>query len=174
MVGVLKYSGVFVVAAVLLQLFVFDSMRLSIYFNPLPYIAFVLLLPMKAKPLAVLLLGFATGVFVDMFEGTAGLHTVVTLIAAYTRRYMMIVTLGRENVEEEGAMPSPKSVGVEKFARYISLAAFTHSLLFFCFEGLTWHNMPQVLLKTVVSGSVTLLAVWMTALLFTVKTRKRT
>ncbi len=61
----LTYVGVFVVAVVLLQLFVFDSMRLGVWFNPLVYIAFVVLLPVNAKPVAVLLSGFATGVFVE-------------------------------------------------------------------------------------------------------------
>ena len=71
----LTYLGLFIVAVVVMQFFVFDSIRVSIYFCPLAYIAFVALLPLNMKPVAMVLLGFATGVAVDFFEGTGGLHT---------------------------------------------------------------------------------------------------
>lgn len=169
----LTYVGVFVVAVVLLQLFVFDSMRLGVWFNPLAYIAFVILLPANAKPLAVLMLGFMTGLFVDLFEGTAGLCTAVTLFTAWTRRPVMILTLGREVVEEAGAMPSPKLLGGGKFFRYAAFTVGVHCLLYFSLEALTLANYGLVLIKTFVSGVVTLGAVWMTSLLFTIKSRRK-
>ncbi len=167
------YVGVFVVAVVLLQLFVLDSMRFGVWFNPLVYIAFVVLLPMNAKPVAVLLLGFATGVFVDFFEGTAGLATAVTLFTAWMRRPVMLLTLGRETVEEEGAMPSPKSLGTAKFFRYAALVVGIHCLLYFSLEALSWTNYVLVVVKTLASGIVTLGAVWATSLLFTIKSRRK-
>lgn len=169
----LTYFGVFVVTVILLQLFVFDSMRLSIYFSPLVYIGFVVLLPVNAKPVAMLLLGFMTGALVDIFEGTGGLHTAVTLWTAFSRRWWMFVTLGRDTVEEETVMPSVKSVGRKKFLRYITVVVGIHCLLCFSLEALTWTNYVQVLIKTFVSGAVTIGAVWVSSLIFTVKTRKK-
>ena len=168
----LTYAGLFVVAAVA-QLFVFDTVRVSIYFSPLAYIAFVVLLPLNMRPLAVLTLGFAMGIFIDFFEGTGGVHTAATLFTAYVRRWMMILTLGRDTVEEETAMPSVKLLGRAKFLRYAALVAALHCLLYFSLEALTWTNYHLVLLKTVVSGVFTLLSVWACSLLFTVKTQKR-
>jgi hypothetical protein len=161
------------VAAVVLQLFVFDSMRLSIYFSPLAYVGFVLLLPVNARPLTMLLLGFATGVFVDVFEGTAGLHTAVTLWTAFSRRWVMLLTLGRETVEEQTAMPSAKLLGGAKFLRYVALAVAVHAMLCFSLEAETWGNYGQVATKALVSGAVTVWAVWATSLVFTIKTRKK-
>uniref|UniRef100_S0DF06 Putative rod shape-determining protein MreD n=1 Tax=termite gut metagenome TaxID=433724 RepID=S0DF06_9ZZZZ len=169
----LIYVGVFVVAAVLIQLFVLDSVRLSIFFSPLAYIAFIVLLPMSARPVAVLLLGFATGVFMDFFEGTGGLHTAATLFTAYTRRRVMILMLGRESVEQEGVMPSVKSLGTGKFLRYAGAVVAIHCLLYFTLEALSWKNYHLVLLKTAVSGTFTLLAVWAVSLLFTIRMQKK-
>ncbi len=36
-----------------------------------------------------------------IFEGTGGAHTAAMLLTAYSRRWMMIATLGRDTVEEE-------------------------------------------------------------------------
>jgi hypothetical protein len=169
----LTYTILFVVAVVVAQLFVFDSMRVSVYFSPLAYIAFVALLPLSMRPIAVLLLGFATGIFIDFFEGTAGAHTVVSLFTAYTRRWMATVTLGRDTVEEETAMPSTKLLGGGKFLRYVALFTAVHCLAYFSLEALTWSNYHLVLLKTAVSGVFTVAAVWFLSLLFTINTQKR-
>ena len=169
----MTYAGLFIVAVVVAQLFVFDSMRVSIYFSPLPYIAFIALLPMNMRPVAVLLLGLLTGVFVDFFEGTGGAHTAATLFTAYARRWMMIVTLGSDAVEEEVAMPSTKLLGRVKFVRYGALVSVVHCLVYFSLEALTWSNYHLVLIKSAVSGLFTLAAVWAVSLLFAVKTQTR-
>ena len=171
--GFLKYTGIFIVAVMLLQLIVFDSMQVWLYFCPLAYIAFIVLLPVNAKPLAVLFLGFATGLFMDFFEGTGGLHTAATLFTAYTRRWVMMLTLGREQFEEGSGMPSPKSFGGGKFLRYALAVVFIHCLFYFSLETLSLQNYLPVMIKTGVSGVFTLASVWATALLFSAKTRKR-
>ncbi len=169
----MTYAGLFIVAVVVAQLFVFDSMRVSIYFSPLPYIAFIALLPMNMRPVAVLMLGLFTGVCVDFFEGTGGAHTAATLFTAYARRWMMTVVLGRDAVEEEVAMPSTKLLGRAKFLRYAAFLSIAHCLVYFSIEALTWSNYHLVLIKSAVSGLFTLAAVWAVSLLFAVKTQKR-
>ena len=44
----LPYFGLFA-AAVLLQVFLFDNLSISVYFNPLVYIVFIALLPAPAS-----------------------------------------------------------------------------------------------------------------------------
>ncbi len=165
--------GVFVTAAVLLQLFLLDSMRLGVYFAPLAYVAFIVLLPVNTKPLAMLFLGFALGAFMDFFEGTAGLHTATTLLTAYLRRPEMTMILGKDVVGQENVMPSVKSLGGGKFFRFVALAVGVHCLVFFTLESLSWENYHLVLLKTAVSGVVTLFAVWAVSMLFTLRARRR-
>jgi hypothetical protein len=155
------------------QFFVFDSIRVSIWFSPLAYIAFVALLPLSTRPVSVLLLGFLAGVFVDFFEGTAGVHTASTLASAYMRTWILRITIGRETAETEMAMPSIKLLGQAKFFRYAALLVFFHCLVFFTLEALTWTNFHWVLIRTGVSAFFTLFAVWTLSLLFTVKKYKR-
>lgn len=161
------------VAVVAMQLLVFDSMHLGVFFEPLVYVAFLVLLPLNTKPVVMLALGLMTGVFVDFFEGTAGLHTAVALMTAFVRRNVIVFMLGRDALEEE-RMPSFASTGVWKFIRYSATVTTLHCLVFFSLEALSWSNMWLVMAKTAVSGTVTLVAVWAVALLFMRKIERKT
>jgi hypothetical protein len=168
----LIYAGLFVVAIVA-QLFVFDSIRVSIWFNPLVYIAFIALLPVGTNPVWVVLLGLLSGLFMDFFEGTAGLHTAATLFTAVMRRRIMKLSLGAETVNVETAMPSAKLLGQSKFLRYMAAVVVFHCIVFFSLEALTWTNYHLVLVKAGISAIFTMLATWGLALLFTVQKQKR-
>ncbi len=167
----LTYAGLFL-TAVALQLFAFDPVHVWMYMSPLVYAAFIILLPVNTLPVVVLLLGLLTGLTMDFFSGTGGLHTVVTLFTAYIRQFVMRFTLGGEYMEE-GGMPSVKSLGAGKFLRYASVMVAVQCLAYFTMESLTWKYFWIVMLKTVVSAAVTLLFVWLISLLFTIRTRKK-
>lgn len=166
------YVGLFAVA-IALQFFVFDAIRVSVFFAPLVYVAFVALLPMRMGGLGMLILGLCTGMFVDFFEGTVGAHTAATLMTAYSRRWMMTMTLGRENVDQEVGMPSGVVLGRGKFVRYAALVSVVHCLVFFSLEALSWSNLPLVLVKTFVSGVFTLGGVMACSAMFTSKNYRR-
>lgn len=167
----MRYILLFLTAAAL-QLFVFDTVNLGTYVNPLVYVAFVLLLPMNAPAIAVLAAGFGLGVFMDIFTGTGGIHTIATLFISYVRLPILNLMVGKEYVIE-GGIPSPKSLGRGKFMRYASIIVFAQCLIFFTLEAMNWHYFHLVLLKVVVSGAVTLLFVWLISMLFTTGERKK-
>lgn len=171
--NVLTYIGVLIVSAVLLQLFLFDSMRLGVLFCPLAYIALVVLLPLRARPLWVLVLGFVLGAFVDFFEGTMGLHTAATVLTAWLRRPVMNLTLGKDAVEDAVGMPSGRSLGGGRFSRYSAAVVFLHSFVFFNLEALTLESYWLVLAKTCVGGFVGWFAVWATSMVFSVGSRRK-
>lgn len=75
----LPYISLFVVT-VLLQVFLFDNLSISIYLNPLVYVAFVALLPLDTPPVVLLASGLAMGVTMDFAMGAAGVNTIATLL----------------------------------------------------------------------------------------------
>ena len=64
----LPYLALFAVV-VLLQVFLFDNLSISIYLNPLVYVAFIALLPLDTPPAAVLGAGLALYPRDDIREG---------------------------------------------------------------------------------------------------------
>ena len=155
---VLEY-GIFFVTLLLLQVFLFNNLNLSVYINPLIYVAFVLLLPMELAPVWVLLLGLAMGEATDMMTGTAGLNAIATLFTAFSRKQVMMLMIGKETVGE-GGIPCSARIGLGKFMRYASVAVLLHCLIFFTFEALTFRHFHLTLLKTVLSAMVTLALIY--------------
>lgn len=91
--------------AVMLQLFLFNNLTLSVYFNPLVYVVFLALLPMETPPAVVLLAGLAMGVTMDWTMGAAGINTAATLPVAMMRLRLLQAIGGRENIRGSGASP---------------------------------------------------------------------
>ncbi|MCL2561552.1 MAG: rod shape-determining protein MreD [Rikenellaceae bacterium] len=149
----------FFVVLMLLQMFLFNNLSLSMYIHPLVYVAFIVLLPMEMATVWVLLLGFATGVVADMTSGGAGLNTIATLPVAFLRRQVMMLMIGKESVDE-GGVPSSSRVGAGKFLRYAAMMILLHALVFFTFEVLTFSDFHLVLFKTVAGSAVTLALVY--------------
>ena len=58
------------VLTLIVQVFLLDSLAISIYFAPMIYLAFLLLLPLDTAHVKLLLAGLATGWLMDYTMGT--------------------------------------------------------------------------------------------------------
>lgn len=161
------YILLFAVAATL-QLFLFNNLTLSVYFNPLVYVVFLALLPMETHPVVVLLSGFAMGLTMDWTMGAAGINTAATLPVAMVRLRLLQAVGGRENIRL-GGIPSPMRLGAGNFLRYLVVLVTGQHLLFFLLESLSWQQLGHTLLRFAVSSSVAVVFVWLLARLFTAK-----
>lgn len=163
----LPYLALFVVT-VLLQIFLFDNLSVSVYLNPLIYVAFIVLLPLDTPPAVLLGAGLVTGVVMDASMGAAGINTVATLPIAFLRPAFMNLLCGRENVRE-GGIPSPERLGRRKFIDYLVLMILVHHTIFFLLEALSWSHLLQTSIRIVVSSLVTMAFVWVIVRIFTAK-----
>lgn len=163
----LPYILLFAVAA-LLQVFLFNNLTLSVYFNPLVYLVFLLLLPMETPPVGVLLAALAMGVTMDWTMGAAGLNTAATLPVALVRLRVLQAIGGRENIRL-GGIPSPMRLGASNFLRYMVVLVALQHLLFFLLEALSWQQLGHTLLRFALSSAVAVVFIWLLARLFTAK-----
>ncbi len=162
-----SYAVLFLVMVVL-QLFLMDNLSISIYINPLVYIAFVVLLPLDTKPIVMLLSALALGVTVDALMGAAGLNTIATLFVAFFRGTLAGFILGRDDDRETG-IPSPERMGMRKFLQFMVTIVVVHHAIFFLFESLSTAYLFHTLLRTVLSSALSVGAVWLIVRLFTAK-----
>lgn len=162
----LEYTILFVVM-VILQVFLFSRIGISMYVNPLVYIAFILLLPMEIS--GVLLLGLAAllGISVDFFMGTAGINTIATLFVAFCRPTALALLVGKDEVKD-GGVPNVNRIGLKKFLRYAGILILLHCTLFFMLETLSWRFFYLTLIRIALSAAVTLLLVYFCQQLFSV------
>ena len=164
---ILPYIGLFA-AAVLLQIFLFDNLSISVYFNPLVYVVFIALLPLDAQPATLLGAGLLTGIVMDFAMGAAGINTIATLPVAFFRPTIAGMTCGRENARE-GGIPSPERLGERKFMSYLFALVLIHHTLFFLLEALSWSHLPHTVIRILVSSIVSVAFCRIFARLFTAK-----
>ena len=138
----LPYFGLFA-AAVLLQIFLFDNLSISVYFNPLVYIVFIAM-------------------------GAAGINTIATLLIAFLRPTLIGMLYGRENARE-GGVPSSARFGERIFVGYLVALTLIHHAVFFSLEALSWIHLPHTLLRIAVSSAVSVGFIWIISRIFTAK-----
>lgn len=163
----LPYLGLFA-AAVLLQVFLFDNLSISVYLNPLVYVVFIALLPLDAQPVTLLGAGLLLGVTMDFAMGAAGINTIATLPVAFLRPTLAGMICGRENARE-GGIPSPARLGSRKFFGYLLTLTLIHHALFFVLEALSWSHLGHTLVRIVISSAVTVAFGWIITRIFTAK-----
>lgn len=154
--------------AVLLQVFLFNNLTLSVYFNPLVYLVFLLLLPMETPPVGVLFAALVMGVTMDWTMGAAGLNTAATLPVALVRLRLLQTIGGRENIRL-GGIPSPMRLGAGNFLRYVVVLVALQHLLFFLLESLSLQQLGHTLLRFALSSAAAVVFIWLLARLFTAK-----
>ena len=155
----LPYLALFAVV-VLLQVFLFDNLSISIYLNPLVYVAFIALLPLDTPPIVLLLSGLAMG--------AAGVNTIATLLIAFARPTLLGLLYPRDDIRE-GGIPSTGRLGNRVFLNYLIVLVLVHHAVFFSLEALSWAHIVRTIVRTVASGAVSVAFIWVIARIFTAK-----
>ncbi len=122
---------IFFILLILLQVLFFNNIQFSGYVNPYIYIMFILLLPVEIPSWLLLLLSFATGLIIDFFSGSPGMHTSATVLAGFVRPQILNVLSPRDGYEP-GASPSMITYGFRWFLLYsLTIILIHHTALFY-------------------------------------------
>ncbi|GAB3756585.1 hypothetical protein [Spirosoma pomorum] len=114
-----------------LQILIARNLVLFDYAFCFVYIACILLLPTEISLTWTLLIAFATGVIVDIFYNTLGMHAAATVLMAYFRPLIVQSQIDVPGMESRLEF-SLQGLGVATFFRYVLiLALIHHSALFF-------------------------------------------
>lgn len=163
----LLYAAAFVVI-VLLQIFLIDNIALSVYFHPLVYVAFVIMLPLDMLPIWVLLLSTLLGLTIDAATGMAGLNVIATAAVGFLRPMLLTLSIGHSTGPDD-TIPALHRLSTKHLAWYIALMVGVHSLIYFFVESLSLSNALHTLLRLLVSDVVAVALVWYIIKLFTEK-----
>jgi len=150
---------------VFLQVFIFKNISLGAFLVAMPYIIFLLMLPMNTTPILVLALAFVTGLAVDFFYDSQGIHAAACLILGFSRKYMLRFLSPREGYEVT-MKPTVQSMGTGWFLYYSIPMILIHHLFFFFLEEFGLDNTGLTLIKVISSSAITLLFVYIFQFLF--------
>lgn len=125
---------------------------------PYLYILFLLMLPIDLPRWAELLIGLATGLAIDMFTNTLGLHASACVLVAYLRPILLKGIAPRDGYEF-GHRPTIQDMGIEWFLKYALVMIFIHHLWLFFVEVYSLTGFFTTLLRTVLSTVFTFILV---------------
>ncbi|MFO7789458.1 MAG: rod shape-determining protein MreD [Bacteroidota bacterium] len=131
-----KYSLLFLICLVL-QVFIFNEMQISKYFNPSFYILFILLLPFESPRWLLLISGFLLGLGVDVFLNTPGINAAATVFIAFIRPEVLNLFSPRDGYEP-ATLPRISHYGFTWFLKYALIIIIIHQLLLFFLEAFTF------------------------------------
>jgi len=152
--SVLRYILVFIIL-ILIQILVLNNIQFSGYVNPYIYIMMILLLPVEISPLILLFVSFLTGLTVDFFTGSTGMHAGATVFAGFVRPYVLRILSPRDGYEP-GARPSMAVYGFRWFFIYSLVIVSVHHLVLFYLEVFRLDDFFRTLLRVVISTVFTL------------------
>jgi rod shape-determining protein MreD len=148
--SILRFGLIFILL-ILLQLLLFNNIQFSGYVNPYVYILFILLLPVEIPSWLMLIISFATGLIIDLFSGTPGMHSSATLIAGFSRPYILRVISPRDGYEA-GASPSMVAYGFRWFLSYTLLIVLIHHTTLFYLEVFRFSEFFRTMLRVILSS----------------------
>lgn len=153
------------IALVLLQVLIVQNIRLGSYVILFPYVLFILLLPFETPKLAVLAIAFITGITIDTFYDTAGIHAATCTLIGFLRYYILKLLAPREGYDP-GLTPTIESMGSVWFITYAALIIFIHHLFFFYLEIFRFNEFFSTLLRVFLSSIGTFALVYVIQFLF--------
>lgn len=160
---------------ILVQVFVLNKIpHLHRFIVPYLYFLFILWLPFTTHRMVLLLVGFITGLSLDYFTLTPGLHTAACVLIAYVRPFMINLLIAKETTEITFHEPSPRGMGWGPYFIYAFILTLLHHSYLVMLEWLQFGSFLTFIIKTLSTVAISMLLILIVELLFPRRLKYRT
>jgi rod shape-determining protein MreD len=142
-------------------------------FTPIIYPLILLVLPVNTPHWLLMILGFITGLTMDMFSNTPGIHSAAMVLICYLRPFILKLFFQQTTKELKDAVPSLYKLGFTSFIIYTGFTILIHHFFFYVLEIWSLKSSLLILLKTIVSAIMSILLILLSQLLFAKKEMQR-
>jgi hypothetical protein len=158
-----------------LQVYVLDNIPpLHRFIVPVIYFLFILWLPFSVSRFWLLIIGFITGLSLDYFTMSPGLHAAACVLIAYIRPFLVNLLIPKDTSEFNYREPSARAMGWAPYSVYVFvLTLLYHSYLVFL-EWLQFGNFLDFIIKVIASTGISMLLIFTAEILFPRKLKYRT
>jgi len=158
---IIRFIGIMIFQVIILnQVNVANGM-----INPYIYPLFILLLPLLTPSWLVMIIALFTGLGIDMFTNTMGLHASALVTMAFFRSSLLrglTPIRGYDQYDE----PFFGYMGWRWFLMYAAILLLIHHLSFFFLESFTVKFIGQTLLKIALSSVMSILLIVIYEMIF--------
>lgn len=160
---------------ILVQVYILNRIpHLHRFISPYIYFLFILWLPFSVSRQWLLVIGFFTGLTLDYFTVTPGLHAAACLLIAYVRPIMIALLTPKDSSEFNYREPSPKSMQWTPYIVYVVVLTLLHHTYMVFLEWLSTGNFLDFIIKVIATTGISLLLILTVELLFPRKLKFRT
>lgn len=160
---------------ILFQVYVLNKIpHLHRFITPYLYFLFILWLPFSVSRQWLLFIGFFTGLTLDYFTMTPGLHAAACLLIAYVRPFLITILTPKDSTEFNYREPSPRAMQWTPYLVYVFVLTLLHHGFMIFLEWLSVGSFLDFLIKIVSTTGISLLMILAVELLFPRKLKFRT
>ena len=159
----IRYFAIFAILT-LVQTLVLNKIQISGYINPYLYIFFILILPIDIPGWALLLFGMLSGLAIDLFTNTIGMHASAALFLAFMRPTILSAISPREGFDAT-TVPSAAQYGMLWFLKYAVIMVLIHHFALFMIEVWSFSHFFGTILRWILSSLLTVVLIMVAELL---------
>ena len=160
---------------ILLQVYVLNKIpHLHRFITPYLYYLFILWLPFSISRMQLLLVGFVTGLILDYFMMTPGLHAAACVLIAYVRPFVINILTPKDIAEFNYREPSSKAMGWTPYVVYVLILTVLHHGYMVFLEWLDFGTFLDFLIKVVATTGISMLLIFTLELLIPRRLKFRT
>lgn len=159
---------------ILVQVYILDKIHLHRFVIPVLYYLFILWLPFSLTRISLLFIGFVTGLSLDYFTNTPGLHAAACVLIAYARPFIINLLIPKDTAEFNYREPSPRAMGWAPYTVYAFVLTLLHHTYLYLLEWLDLGNIVGFLIKVAATTGISMLLIFTVELLFPRKVKFRT
>jgi hypothetical protein len=152
---------------ILIQVYVLNKIpHLHRFITPYLYYLFILWLPFSISRIGLLIVGFITGLALDYFMMTPGLHAAACVLIAYVRPFIINILTPKDTAGFNYREPSPKAMGWTPYAVYVLILTVLHHGYMVFLEWLDFGSFLDFIIKVVATTGISMLLIVTVELLF--------
>ena len=153
------------IAMIVIQVVLFKNIGYYNLATSFPYILIILLLPLGSSNFFLYALAFATGLSIDAFYDSLGIHAAACVALAWFRIAFVRITLEMD-VRQSSDSPSWGELGSKWYISYVFFGTLIHHLTLFVIEVFSFKNFLMTALSILLSSLSTFAVIMLISLLF--------
>ena len=155
------------ISLLFLQVFILNHVNIFGYINPMVYIAWVFLYPVRKTRGLFLILSFLLGISVDFFSDSGGINAFAITFIAYFRLPILMAVLRKSDLDY--GQFNLKTLSANKIILFISILTFIHHFIVFSIEYFSFGELLNIISSTVLTSIFTILISFLGITLFAKK-----
>lgn len=158
--------------SVVFQLFCFNYLFISHYFDVCIYLLFIITLPVKIKKLLLLVVCALYGVLLDVVLSGGGLFTMTATFVGYIRPAIVRLFFVKDE-RYRNTIPTSNDMGIGGFIVYTFIIVFLAMLFYYVVEKLSFVDFGSSAMKALLSALFTVPVLFFAQLLLIGARRSR-